>query len=46
MTKKSPSEEETAETVRARVADEATMVAMPVIVRAARAAASLHAQDT
>lgn len=42
---KSPSEEEKSETVRARVADEATMVAMPVIVRAARTAASLHAQD-
>ena len=45
MTKKSPSGEEKSETVRARVADEATMVAIPVIVRAARAAASLHAQD-
>ena len=45
MTKKSPSEKEKSETVRARVADEATMVAMPVIVRAARAAASLHAQE-
>ena len=36
MTKKSPSEKEKSETVRARVADEATMVAMPVIVRATR----------